>query len=118
MLNHAELSGLTYEEWLEDLRGLVFNSRQEVGLNWEDLAREANLLPSTVARFADGTTKRPHGRTIFELTKLFESRRKPNRFPTGATANESVPHRGSARIKVRVDQPVRLRRLMRRFGSR
>lgn len=59
----------TCEDSLEDLRGIVWNSRRDTGKSWADLAAEANLAESTVRRFAYGDTKKPAHNTVFALEK-------------------------------------------------
>lgn len=68
-------STLTWEDWLEDLRGLVANSRREFAITHQMLALKANVSPTTLARFADGITKRPHARTILELARVLRATR-------------------------------------------
>ena len=58
--------GDDFERWLADMRGLLWET-QRGGGTWESFAASVNLSPGTVARFASGETKSPHGRTLFAL---------------------------------------------------
>ncbi len=59
----------TYETWVEDLRGIVWNAFSREGRTIEDIATVANLHFRTVEKFAWGETKRPALRTAFELAR-------------------------------------------------
>jgi len=53
--------------FIEDLRGVIWNSARDVGLNWKQIAGAARLSPKTVSRFAYRETKRPTFYTIFRI---------------------------------------------------
>ena len=59
----------TYENWIEDLRGIVWHSFIKGRMTLDDIAAKANLHLSTVEKFAYRETKRPAARTTFELAK-------------------------------------------------
>ena len=68
-LKVVESPEYTYEDSIEDLRGIVWNSVKETGKDWATLAADANLAKSTVSRFAYGETKRPAHNTVFALER-------------------------------------------------
>jgi DNA-binding phage protein len=55
------------EEFLQDLRGMLWNSVPTCGMEWPELAREAKLHVSTIENFLFGQTKRPQMNTIYRL---------------------------------------------------
>lgn len=57
----------TYEDRMEDLRGIVWNSIKDRGLTWTELSRITNLTIGTISRFASGETKRPSSYTVDAL---------------------------------------------------
>ena len=57
----------TYEDRMEDLRGIVWNSVRDRGLTWTDLAEMTNLSIGTISRFANRETKRPSSYTVDAL---------------------------------------------------
>ncbi len=63
----ARLQGSSYEDLVEDLRGIVWNAFIREGRTLEDIAVAANLHTTTVERFAWGDTKRPAARTVIQL---------------------------------------------------
>lgn len=69
-----ETSGLAWGNWLEYLRGVIKNSQKELGLSYEEVAREAELCLNTVLRFVDrwSATKRPHENTLRALGEVAE----------------------------------------------
>lgn len=58
-----------FENWLEDLRGIVWNDFIKGRRSLENLAADAKLSLSTVQKFAWGETKKPHLQTVFKLMK-------------------------------------------------
>jgi transcriptional regulator with XRE-family HTH domain len=68
-LKIVESPEYTYEDSIEDLRGIVWNSVKDTGKTWADLAADANLSVRTVSRFAYGETKNPAHNTVFALEK-------------------------------------------------
>lgn len=68
-LKIVESPEYTYADYIEDLRGIVWNSIKETSKTWTALAADANLAVSTVSRFAYGDTKKPSSATIFALER-------------------------------------------------
>ena len=91
-------SRLSWAEWLEDLRGVVRNSRHELGISHQRLALDTNVLLVTIERFASGKTKRPHARTINEICRTLNALR-PTR-----TLEELAPRRQIAFRKSYLDR--------------
>lgn len=59
----------TYEQWVQDLQGVVWSAFIRGHRSLEDIAVEANLAQKTVENFAWGQTKRPASTTTFALAK-------------------------------------------------
>lgn len=57
----------TYEEWVEDLRGIVWNAFIKGHMSLEEIAVKADLTPITVHKFAWAVTKQPKARTTYQL---------------------------------------------------
>lgn len=55
------------DEFIQDFRGLLWNSVVEFGLTWQQLAEKANLHVSTIENFLFGKTKRPQFPTMLRL---------------------------------------------------
>ena len=66
----AFMPDYNYKDWIEDLRGLVWNFAMQGRMSFEDMAVMANLHVSTVTKFAWGDTKRPAFSTVFELARV------------------------------------------------
>jgi transcriptional regulator with XRE-family HTH domain len=62
----------TDDIWLEDLRGIVWSSSNELHITWKEIALRANIHKNTVANFAYGDTKRPVFRTIFRIAEALD----------------------------------------------
>jgi len=109
----------TYQDFIEDLRGIVWNSAKETGLSWDELAREANLSPQTVSRFAYGETKVPTSRTLFQLVTVVNLRmafvpKTARRQPDEIAAR---PLRSNIKSRTAGERAVRrMKRRMRRRG--
>ena len=50
------------------LRGEVFFGHRR-GQTYEKIAQDAHLSHATVSRFANGETKRPHGKTVLAIAE-------------------------------------------------
>lgn len=62
-------SDYSYEDWVADLRGLIWNAFIKGRMTLEMVAEKSNLHLTTVEKFAFGETKRPASRTTFELAR-------------------------------------------------
>jgi len=96
LVSSNEPPQLTYEQHLENVRGMVRNSVKDTGQTWKDLADKSGLSYATVLRFADGTTKWPRESTVFELLRAVDiegrfvprgSRTQPDEIPVVAQSN-------------------------------
>lgn len=63
-----------FEIFLEDLRGMVWNSSRAHDLTWTQLAIRANVTLPTVSKFAYGETKRPTFPTVFGIARAIGAR--------------------------------------------
>jgi hypothetical protein len=59
----------SFENWVADLRGVVWHAFVREARTLEDIAVSANLHALTVERFAWGDTKRPALRTALQLAQ-------------------------------------------------
>lgn len=57
----------TYEMWVEDLQGIVWNRFIKGKQSLEDMAAAADLNPKTVDNFMWRVTKKPAARTVFQM---------------------------------------------------
>ena len=62
--------------FLEDLRGVLWNSYVDASMSWIEIAGRARLAYSTVRRFASGETKRPQLYTVLRLMSAIGARLK------------------------------------------
>lgn len=62
--------------FLEDLRGMVWNSRRDSDMDWKTLAIKASLHKNTVAKFAYGEVTKPNFRTVFNIAEAIGVRLK------------------------------------------
>lgn len=94
-------SAYSYEEWVEDLRGIVWNAFVKGYSTLEDLAVKANLSKTTVENFAWGETKRPHGRTLFQIASAVGYRMPfiPDHAPRQPDEPDLAEYRGHIRRK-------------------
>lgn len=60
------------DEFLEDLRGLIWKEAGRPDGKWKHLAEKANLSDRTIARFASGETRRPQVFTIRRMIKAID----------------------------------------------
>lgn len=65
----SQLPRERYEEWVEDLRGIVWNAFKRGNMTFEHIAEKAMLHPTTVEKFAWGDTKRPAAWTVFQIAE-------------------------------------------------
>lgn len=63
-----------FEVFLEDLRGIVWNSTRDANMNWAQIAVMANITAETVAKFAYHEVKRPQFRTVFGIAAAVGAR--------------------------------------------
>jgi hypothetical protein len=55
------------EQFIEDFRGMLWNSYEECGMTLWALAAKANVSPRTILNFLFGITRRPQVPTIMKL---------------------------------------------------
>ena len=57
------------DQFIEDLRGMVWSGSVTGKRSWKDIAEESGLNVATVSKFASGDTKRPHLLTIRRIVR-------------------------------------------------
>lgn len=108
----------TYQDFIEDLRGIVWDSVKETGLSWDDLAIEAKLSPQTVSRFAYGETKVPTSRTVFQIASVVNLRMAFVPKTARRQPDEIVGYPLRSKIRARTETEQALRRIRRRSWTR
>lgn len=116
-LKIVESPEYTYEDSIEDLRGIVWNSVKDTGKTWADLAADANLSVRTVSRFAYGETKNPAHKTVCALERVVGLRNA--RVPLGAPRQPdeiaAFPLRKQIPSKNEIESKKAMRRARRRM---
>lgn len=119
-LRIVESPDYTYEDYIEDLRGIVWNSVKETGKTWADLAADASLAISTVSRFAYGDTKKPSSATVFALERALDIRTARVRIDAPRQPDEiaAFPLRKQIPSNNEIESKKAMRRAKRRTWTR
>lgn len=119
-LKVVESPEYTYEDSIEDLRGIVWNWRKDTGKSWADLAADAKLTVRTVSRFAHGETKRAAHSTVFALEYAVNLRaaRVTRNAPRQKDEIVAFPLRKQIRSTNEIESRKAMRRAKRRSWSK
>lgn len=98
--NDSELAvgpDYTYEMWVEDLRGIAWNSFTKGRLSMEDITVMSGLRPKTVESFVWGVTKNPRATTVFQIARAvgFRSPWIPESAPVQPAERDYTAYRQS-----------------------
>lgn len=107
----------TYQDYIEDLRGIVWNSVAETGMTWKQLAEAAELSVLTVSKFAYGETKKPSSETVFKLEDAVGLRTARVAKSAGRQPDEVMAFRLRSKIRAKTEGKREMRRLRRRMRS-
>ena len=102
------LTDLDTEAFIQDFRGLLWNSVPECGKTWQELAQDARLAHSTIENLLFGTTKKPQTQTVLKLLTAMGYRvgimeasagTQPDEVPLSRFRKNRLPARGKGRRK-------------------